>query len=492
MPAFFTTVRGATICLLATCALLSGCERGSDKPVVVDMIGKQEELARPQPGNVSIVSRTFLGATAQGLLSFDARGEIVGGVAESWIVTDDGQSYIFRLKQLNWSDGKPVRADEVAKLLQARLKAAPDLWGGLQPEVRAMTDRVIEIRIDTAVPSFIQLLASQRLPLLKAAPFVGSGPYGANIRLQRAYLAPLPDGLGSESADASPERDINRRTLEVARASLAITRFQRGQTDLVLGGRYQDLPLLGIARLREANVRADPVSGLFGLSLSGNSPLLKDAAVRAAINSAIDRSAIASAFNVTGWTITEHPLPAQLDLASPPTAPVWSGQDIAQRRAAARAAIAEWVSRNGDAPVLRIALPSGSGSRLLYRRIASDLADIGLSLKFQSDARGADLILVDEVAPFDSAHWYIDRLACKSGPGCDPEALTRLADARGAGDPASQARLMSEAEALIVGQDNFIPLGTPIRWSLVTRRLTGFQPSPRGVHPLNQLLPVPN
>jgi peptide/nickel transport system substrate-binding protein len=52
--------------------------------------------------------------------------------------------------------------------------------------------------------------------------------------------------------------------------------------------------------------------------------------------------------------------------------------------------------------------------------------------------------------------------------------------------------MLSEAERLIVAHASYIPLGQPIRWSLVSRRLTGFQPSPRGIHPLNKLIGRPN
>jgi oligopeptide transport system substrate-binding protein len=54
-------------------------------------------------------------------------------------------------------------------------------------------------------------------------------------------------------------------------------------------------------------------------------------------------------------------------------------------------------------------------------------------------------------------------------------------------DQERQAALDS-AEMAIVGQNNFIPIGMPIRFSLVRGRLTGFQPSPRAVHPLNALV----
>ena len=38
---------------------------------------------------------------------------------------------------------------------------------------------------------------------------------------------------------------------------------------------------------------------------------------------------------------------------------------------------------------------------------------------------------------------------------------------------------VAEAEALMQAHNGYIALGAPVRWSLVSRRLTGFTPSPR-------------
>ena len=50
-----------------------------------------------------------------------------------------------------------------------------------------------------------------------------------------------------------------------------------------------------------------------------------------------------------------------------------------------------------------------------------------------------------------------------------------------------RAARVAQAVGLIQGHDGYIPLGAPIRWSLVSKRLSGFLPSPRGRHPLNHL-----
>jgi peptide/nickel transport system substrate-binding protein len=470
---------------------LAGCRGESDsRPLVIDIIGSPAELASPLRHDRSAAAQAALAATAQGLVAFEARGEIVAALTESWIVADNGQSYIFRLKRLNWANGQPVRAETVARLVAERMRAAQDLLGGMRPEVRAMTDRVIEIRLPSAVPSFLQALAHPRLAIL--AREGGTGPYAGELRQGRLYLRPLT--AAPVDADAEPPEitPTEQRTLEAGRAAIAMARYQFGRADMVLGGRFQDLLLIPATRLGSNDVRADPVPGLFGLAIVGRSTFLADRAVRIALSSAVDRGALAQALNLQGWTTTTTPLPSALDMGRPPTLPDWFGQPIAQRVATSSAAIQAWTGRHGAPPVLRIALPAGAGATLLYYRLAADYRQIGLRLDRVGQDDVADLRLVDSVAGFDSALWYLAQLDCDSGISCDPDAGADLVDARNANSRTEQAVMLSEAERRIVSHAGYIPLGLPIRWSLVSRRLSGFAPSPRGIHPLNRLLPQPN
>jgi oligopeptide transport system substrate-binding protein len=47
-----------------------------------------------------------------GLVMLDGRGQITPGMAESWNVSEDGLTYVFRLRQTQWSDGQAVKASD--------------------------------------------------------------------------------------------------------------------------------------------------------------------------------------------------------------------------------------------------------------------------------------------------------------------------------------------------------------------------------------------
>lgn len=471
---------------------LAGCQpQGEERPVVVDVIGEEKALADPLRHDDMDIAQVVLGAKDQGLVAFDAQGEVVAALAESWIVSDGGQSYIFRLRRIKWANGAPVTAEAVARLLAERMRANPNLLAGLKPEVRAMTERVIEIRLQTALPTFLQLLAQPRLAIVGKEG--GTGPYMGSLKLKRLYLRPMMMDADAEDADAPPEiKPSDQRTLETGRAALAMARFQYGDTDLVLGGRFQDLLLIPNARLGATDVHADPVPGLFGLAIVGKSRFLANRDIRDALSRAIDRAALAKALNLQGWTTTTAPLPAQLDLDHPPSSPPWTAAPIGERLAAASATVASWRAAHGAPPLLRIALPAGAGATLLFRQLAADYGRLGLRIDRVAMNEQADLRLIDAVAGFDSALWYLSRIDCSAGLSCDPDASTYLNAAREADSLLEQATMLGKAERLIVAHTGYIPLGLPIRWSLVSRRLTGFSPSPRGIHPLDRLIAQPN
>lgn len=472
--------------------LLAGCGHKGDKgPVRVDVIGTVAQMEEPLANGGNAVGQTVLAATAQGLVAFDAGGALIGGLAERWVVEEDGVSYLFRLRPARWADGSPVRAGDVADLLRERFRAYPALLAGLAPEVRGMTDEVLEIRLPGPVPSFLQLLAHPALAVARRGS--GTGPF-VGRRKDGILVLGIPPGPDAPTDGDERAKDMLRRpfTLRPVRAALGFARFERAYSDLVLGGRFQHVPYLAVADLPSGALRIDPVNGLLGLMVEGDSDFLADRDVRGVLSSAIDRDHLSQRIAMPGWRTSTALLSAPLDLGRAPAQPGWTGSDMAARQGFARSVVRGWTERSGKAPpVLRIALPTGPGARRLFDALREDYGAIGLSVRLVAWDAPADLKLVDEVAPFDSALWYLARLDCDAVRICSAEATAELASARAADTDAARAAALSRAEALTLAEANYIPLGMPIRFALVRARLTGYQPSPRARHPLNALFATP-
>lgn len=478
---------------LAGALALGGCfgeeARG---PVAVNIAGVFGDLADPLDRFPRPAAEVMLDATAQGLVAFNARGEIEPALAERWIVEDEGKSYIFRLRDATWPDGEAITSQEVARILTARVKAngRSTLSFDLESvvEILAMTGEVVEIRLSAPRPNFLQILAQPQMAITRGQG--GAGPYRRDRRGEAWMLTPVVDPDSAEGQERRLPRSANR-VLRAERMAMGIVRFQREEVALVLGGRYSDLPLLNFADVDNRAIRVDPVQGLFGLAIVEDGGFLEDPANREALSMAIERERLPAIFSLAGWTITGSVLPDQLDMRQPPLSPRWGALGIQQRRDYARVVVASWKARNGSFPPLRIAMPPGSGSNLLFGLIASDFARIGVPTRRVAPGSDADLRLIDEVAPYDSALWYLGRISCAYELSCSSEALERLNEAQQAQNVDEMLRKLNEAEALTMAHGGYIPIAVPVRWSLVSRRLRGFQPSPRGRHPLNHLLAEP-
>lgn len=476
--------------LLLGAAMLSGCSPDAGGPVVVSVVGTPADFAHPLDHLPDPGAKLILEATAQGLVAFDASGEILPALAQRWIVEDDGRSYIFRLRRATWPDGAKVTAGDVARLLTARIESLrrldPDGPLDTVEKVVPMTGEVIEIRLAAPRPYLLQMLAQPQMGILSREG--GTGPYRQSRWGKALMLTPVDSG-GEETEDRTLP-GWQRRILRAERAAMAIIRFREGKAAMVLGGRFADLPLLLPAGIDRDAVRVDPAQGLLGLAVTGTGPLLDDG-VRAAINMAVDRSQLPSLFPVGGWAITEQIIPAQMDLPAPPARPDWAGMTMEDRRAQASATITRWRSQHGDPPPIRVALPDGPGATMLFGLLRHDLGQIGLAVQRVPMKEDADLRLVDEVAAYDSALWYLGRIGCARKVHCSAEAQAQLQAASLATTFSERMARVAEAASLMQAHNGYVALGAPIRWSLVSRRLTGFLPSPRARHPLNQLFRRP-
>ena len=433
--------------------------------------------------------RLLVDSTAQGLVRFDAAGQIEPGLAERWIVIDQGTSYIFRLREVQWADGRPVTAEQVAAILRRRigLRSGNPLAPFLTAidEVVVMTPQVIEVRLRHPRPDLLKLFAQPELAIARAAPLIGSGPFrirralAGSVSLHPAFDPNLADP--EDQRDTVPEQDVQ---LIGERAARSIVRFVQRRADLVTGGTFADWPLLATTRIAPADIRIDPAAGLFGLAIVLREGFLGDALNRGAIAQAMDRTAVTSAVAPT-WEGTDRILPDTLDSGRPPTVPGWTLLSQAQRQAGAAARVANW---KGGPVRLRVAMPPGSGATILYAQIAASLRRIGIATERVEIDADADLRLVDAVAPYDSARWYL-ATACQP---CGEAATTKLDEARQAPTMAARAARIAEADALVADDVPFIPIARPLRWSLVAPRLSQWQANVRAWHPLNRLRTDPN
>ena len=485
--------------LLTLIFALAACGRGGDGAIDVVVIGQPSELAAT--GNrLAPPAELMRSATTQGLVRLDEAGQLVPGIAERWIVTADGESYIFRIRELDLPGGKQLTARTVQQALSRAMARLKGTSFGLDlaqvRDVRAMTGRVIEIRMKSAMPGFLQLLAQPELGIVVpgsgagAAAGGGAGPMTlARNGKDGAVLAALPPearGLPAQPGWADGVRAIH---LTVSAATTAAKAFSDGSYELLLGGTLATLPLADVGPLARGTVRLDSALGLFGLDVVRAEGFLADPQNREALALALDRPELIKPFNLAGWIPTTRIVAPGLPDDTGQVGERWPDLDLAARRAAAAGRVARWKAAHGGQLALRVALPDGPGSDTLFAGLAEQYATIGLTLTRapQNSRRGqrADLALRDRVARFAGARWFLNQFHCgMSAAICsgDVDFLVELAVAER--DPAQQAGYLAEAEKAAAANNGYIPIGAPIRWSLVRSGVAGFAENAWAIHPL--------
>ncbi|QPC98536.1 ABC transporter substrate-binding protein [Qipengyuania soli] len=480
----------ALILALATAACSGGV---NDGVVDVAFIAAPSELAT---GGVRLAypGQELRAAQAQGLVSLDPAGSVVPALAERWIVTDDGSSYIFRIREFDLPDGSRLTAQMVRDKLAVTLRRLDGTSLGLDlakvRDIRAMTGRVIEVRLKSPMPDLLQLLAQPELGLSLDKTQIG--PMRATREADYIQLDAMPPEDRGLPSQEGWEEAVSPVRVYAKDAATAAEGFAQGKYDLVLGGRIESLPLVNAGPLSRGTIRLDAALGLFGLDVVNPAGFLSTAENREAVAMAIDRSTLLGAFNIGGWVPTTRIVAPGLPNDPGTVGERWSDMDMGARRSRAASRVSRWKGLNGGEVRVSIELPHGPGSDLLFEALARDLSQVGIAVERTAKGKKANLVLRDRVARFGGPRWFLNQFNCRvSRQVCSEGADYLVGLAVDARDPAEEASFLAEAEQALTASNLFIPLGAPIRWSLVRGDTTGFSENGWNVHPLFPLSHAP-
>lgn len=178
-------VEKATLWLVCAACFLTGCgdERSSAQRAAGDgvlLIGNNQEPQNLDPHKATAVADgKIISALLEGLVRPDARveGQVHPGMAVSWEHNADASEWVFHLREAQWSDGAPVRAQDFAyayrrllhpqfggkyaEMLYPLKNAAPYNRGELPWEkvgVSTPDDRTLVLRMEGPTPHLLHLL----------------------------------------------------------------------------------------------------------------------------------------------------------------------------------------------------------------------------------------------------------------------------------------------------------------------------------------------
>ncbi len=289
----------------------------------------------PEPDSLDIHQAQGLSAInllrdlREGLLSFDAKGELVPGQAESWQVLDGGKRYRFTLRpDARWSNGDPVTAADFIRawhrafspqtasstvgLLQPVVNATAVMSGKMSADalgIEAPEPGVVEITLTKPAPWFLELLAHPvSYPLHPSsmddprhAPV--NGPFMLEKWVPRALIS-LKKNPEYYAANSILIDSVKYFPIEEPAAELL--RFRAHELDItetIPSGRYDWLE-----KNLAAQLRTYPYLGSFWLGINFRRPILgHSASLRRALALAIDREilvrVVLGAGEMPAWSI---------------------------------------------------------------------------------------------------------------------------------------------------------------------------------------------
>jgi oligopeptide transport system substrate-binding protein len=530
-------LRAISLIALPVIALLTlpGCGPGgegvsqSDTAAVIVRRGNGEDPGTLDPARAEGVHAfNVIDDLYEGLLTRDAAGSIIAGVAESWTVSDDGLVYRFRLRDdARWSNGVAVGASHFAAGIQRALapetgstyasllypiENAQAVAEGSKPVtalgVTAEDEQSLVIRLQDPAPYLPSLLTmSIAFPFLDdglgeqgrfsdPARFVGNGPFllaewepGSHVRLRKN---PLFREAGEVAIDEVVYYPVSEPIAEV-------NMYRAGELDITFG-----VPGSHVAQLRETHaseLRIAPYLALYYLAFDLSEAPLDNLSLRQALSMAIDREALVRllgrgeqpAYGLVPDGLNNYS-PARLD---------WMSLPAVERLAEARALYAA-AGFSGDRP-LQITLLYDAGD--FHETIALAVSEmwrenLGIDVRLdkrewqyflatRNDRAGWQVMRFAWTGDFDHPATFADIFRSTSAqnlPGYASERYDQLlAEAEATVVADEQMRLYAAAEAVLLEDAPIVPLYFYVSKHLVAPAISGYESNVFDRHPSRYL-----
>ena len=260
--------------------------------------------------------------TFEGLVSNTASGEITPGVAEKWEISEDGKTYTFHLREnAKWSNDTPVTAGdfvyawrravnpatggEYAFILYP-VKNAEAIASGTEKNIEALGIKAIDahtvqVELNNPTPYFLDLTAhyiTYPIPQKIVEQYGDKWTQPGNIVSNGAYKLTKWKAQSDIVVEKSPTY-WNKDQVSIDKVvyyptestATAFARYRAGEVDYVESLTSEDLET---ARKQFADqLHIDPYLGIYWIGFNTGKPPLKDnVKLREALSIAIDRQTI--------------------------------------------------------------------------------------------------------------------------------------------------------------------------------------------------------
>lgn len=505
-------------------ALLALCLCTSAGAAAVLNRGNGSEPKSLDPAFVDTVAESMvLGDLMTGLTTLDAAGRPVPGAAERWDVTKDGMIWTFHLRKEQWSDGKPVTADDFVyawrRLLDPRTAApyAYNLWvlknaraisdGKLAPTalgVNAPNAATLVVTLehpapylpellthDTAYPVPRHVVEAKGGQWARVGSYVGNGAYLPKEWIVGDHIALQKNPRFYDAAHVRID-EVNYFATEDSQA--ALRRLRAGELDT-----QTPIPATQIDWLRKNmpdTLKMTPFLAVSYFTMNNARAPFNDMRVRKALNLALDREIVTAkvlrlgdppAYSIVPKGVANYPGGAAMDFK-----PMAQGARVALARQ-----LMEQAGYTADNP-LHVTLetthdPDNNRVAAVLQAMAKpihvDLAisHVDLQIHYRNMQIGNyEIASAVWVADFNDASNFLDLLQSASGNNYaryrNPAFDRALARAQQEPDAARRGQLLLGAEKLALKDYPWVPWRFRLTQDLVAPYVKGWIANPRDIN----------
>ncbi|MBL8643656.1 MAG: peptide ABC transporter substrate-binding protein [Rhodospirillaceae bacterium] len=459
-----------------------------------------------------------------GLTTVDPQVNVVPGAAESWTISPDGKTYTFKIRKgMQWSDGRPVTAEDFAYAFRRTMdpktasRAAPLLYmivnarevnSGKAPVenlgVKAIDASTFEVKLLNPTPYFLELIVHRCFPVprwavekfgkdwTKPENIVVNGAFKLAQWLPQDRIKLVKNPTFYAASEVKLDEVLYYPTEDM---NAALKRYRADELDTIVS--FPPSQLEWIKENLPKDLTLTPNYGLLYYTFNTRKPPFDDPRVRNALSMTLDREMFVDKIMRGGEPAAYSLIPVAVRKDYVPAPSHWQGVPMPERIAKAKALLAEAgygpgkplkfdFRYNTDDIQKRVALAATQVWKTLgveAQLLNSDLNVLNADLRngdyqvarYQWFAEYADptsfLYLLESTSVGDNHSKY-------SNPAYDAVMQKVYAEA----DHAKRLALMREAEAIALRDSPITPINFYVGKRLAKPYVKGLDANPRGIN----------
>jgi oligopeptide transport system substrate-binding protein len=301
---------------------LIGCEKkNTNEKKVLKLNFDTEPISLDPRIGINVISQSAIRPLFEGLMKIDKSGDLTCGIAKKYTISEDKKTYLFTLRDTNWSNGKKVTArdfeyawksaikeDSLCRLKQLfhpikNVKKIRDKQLTIDTMgVKALDAKTLQIELEYPIPYFLQLSANPIFsPILEEYDhsndkykLISNGPFQLKRydQNQGMHLIKNPNYYLKDQVKID---EIKISFIKDPQTSMYM--FDRKEIDF-LGNPICKIPFDEEEKLfKTSKLKIKPIAGLFWLGFNTNQFPYDNVHFRRALAFSLDNKLFSEALN---------------------------------------------------------------------------------------------------------------------------------------------------------------------------------------------------